>query len=128
MRIDWGNGNGGGWRVWPNGFDDPNDHEQVTTIPPQFVSFHREGSRGWLEVVDMAEMNQEQSLLAKLGEKQLALDNAISNEAQMMSLLRAIKAGTFDLNRLQFTQTGFTVLEAVELEAEAVAREADTDA
>jgi len=73
----------------------------------------------------MAEMTEMQSLLAKLGEKQIALDNAVANETQMMTLLRAIKQGSFDLNRLQFNETGFTVLEAVEVEAEAVARDAE---
>lgn len=76
----------------------------------------------------MAEMNETQTLLAKLGEKQIALDNAVANETQMMTLLRAIKGGTFDLNRLQFTETGFEIREAVEIEAEQVARQADDHA
>jgi len=120
VRIDWDRR---GWRLWDTDFDGESRIDPA--LQPLFVRFVHTPERGWLEVVDMAEMTEMQSLLAKLGEKQIALDNAVANETQMMTLLRAIKQGSFDLNRLQFNETGFTVLEAVEVEAEAVARDAE---
>ncbi len=110
--------------MWPNGFDDPPEYTYQPDPPPQLVSFHRDGSRGWLEVVDMAEMTELDALKIKLADKQMIIDNASQFEQQTMAVLKGLKDGTLALERVVLTETGYQVIAAVEAEAEQVAREA----
>lgn len=123
MRIDWGNKEQG-WRVWPNGFDDPTDFTYQPDLPARRVTFHRDETRGWLEV-DMAEMTEIDSLKVALADKQMLLDDAMRVQGQMFGLLRAFKDGTITIDRVNLTPTGYEIVPAVEAQAEQIASEAD---
>lgn len=123
MRIDWG-GAEKGWRVWPGGFDEPQNYAFQLDIPAQRVTFHRDETRGWLEV-DMAEMTEIDALKVRLADKQTALEDALGVQNQAFALIRGLVEGSIDRSRVTLHENGWTVQPAVEAQAEQIAQEAD---
>ncbi len=123
MLIDWGNRENG-WRVWEHGFDDPPDYTFHPDLPPTRVTFHRDGTRGWLET-DMAEMTEVDALKVRLADKQAALEEAIQQQAQMLFHIRAIKDGALSIGRIVMNENGYQIVDLPTAQAEQVASEAD---
>lgn len=106
--------------MWPTDFD--GDFTYQPDLPPIRVTFRRDGSRGWLEVADVDELEQ---VKVRLADKQIALEDALAVQGQAFALIRGLVDGTVDRSRVTLRDNGWTVEPAVVGEASAIAEEAD---